>query len=292
MASIESLPSDIIYSIFDQVDDMASMSAFTESHPRVKEICMLREDAVYAAVIRNQIGPDNFPDALLADLCPVLTTQAELAPLRLDALIASCTARGFSISGKKHALRLSRMHAKVTAFADLLIATCNLKVFPFLKADLHAEPVTETERDRFRRALYRIEFLSKLFGRSIHPVDTIPVGRKLVELNQWLNSVFTPWELSQVKFVNHILSQHLQISIQEALPKDAAWRLHRARVDCPAIWDKASDVPSSARTVRIPSKKTIIFFSNSSVGFDDAPTVLANGGLECSIVIGGNKPSS
>ena len=102
---------------------------------------------------------------------------------------------------------MNRLHQAIELLTDDMLRTC--RRVTWMAQDLATFPFTTRERDRFRRNLYRLHCLAKLFGTSLRFGPRSGAVMMRDDLLPLIRRIFTDGELAQMYAVGALLQQSL-----------------------------------------------------------------------------------
>ncbi|KAH9899005.1 hypothetical protein F4778DRAFT_181676 [Xylariomycetidae sp. FL2044] len=122
------------------------------------------------------------------------------------------------------ALGLANFHNQVVkSLVDRFVETCSASpLVPGDEALFSQRPVSQTEKDRIARALYRFEIYRKLFG-VVYPLSFTD----LMRYSKMFFSKFSPWENAQLGTIHEFLGNQIFPIFNDFARHDVVWGKER-----------------------------------------------------------------
>ena len=197
-----SLPPELAPIILCQAPDAPTLRSLILCAPSFYHGYRATSKVILEAVLNNEYGSRLLPEALATQLSSRLP-QEGFDSARNDFLTNLQNKPQMPVDWTlTDSLALSKLHGDVDFFASEFAAHWNEHVDEAVPVD--TEPVTRTEMERIRRALFRFELYCNNFPKSLDRPG--PDERKELFLDQ-----FSPWENEQLVTMYEYLLQTMSI---------------------------------------------------------------------------------
>lgn len=197
-----SLPPELAPAILSQAPDAPTLKNLILSGPSFYHGFFATPKQIIKSVLLNEFGPELLPEAL-ATYNSLRLPRIEFDSVREDLLLAIRNTwempDNWTLSDS---LALSKILSDVEYFTSEFSIAWSHPPKGTITTD--EEPITQTEKQRVRRAFFRFQFYCNLFQR--HEGRPGPDARKQIFFDQ-----FAPWELEQLATIYDYLLERLSI---------------------------------------------------------------------------------
>lgn len=199
------LPAEIIMAITEHLDFNAYMN-LRRANLRVFSILLKYQSSIVRDLWHRKLG-DIYNEAVSTMRSQQWVQQSQITTPGLRGWLGNhFMDEPEPIENIWESHEMNVWHFAVEFLVDDMFRVC--RRIPWLAEDLVRHPFTAIERDRFRRNLYRLEFLSRLFGISVHYGPRFP-SEIIPEIVRNMKAIFTHGELAQMYAAGSILEGQL-----------------------------------------------------------------------------------
>lgn len=251
-----SLPVELLQLIFSNLPSRKDIKVLALTSKALYLAFVDAEKLIAHQVLRNEIPPDNLPEAIAVLRSLQLRRSPDFSPAAIEPLLDKhFLNRAVSLSELTPAdiLQLSGLQNLVNTFTELFVSEAATHA-PDGSAELRAP--SDAELARIHRAFYRYELYSNLFKSDKSDEMIMQLGRQ----RDVFFSRFSPWENEQLASIYDFLARTVIPIFADVAQHDVYWGF--AHVE----WDDDIESPYIQYAVSLGLRRIIcILHANSTL---------------------------